>query len=103
MKLSEVTATADPKHKEKLQQPKMFNVIIFNDDFTPTDFVVDILSRVFGKSIHDAAHLMASAHKDGKAMIGTYPKDIAETKVAQSHSIAKVEGHPLMLTVERVD
>jgi len=103
MKNSENTATADPKSKEKLQQPKMFNVIVLNDDFTPTDFVVQLMIQVFQKSMMEAVHIMAETHNSEKAMVGTYPKDIAETKVAQALYVCKESGHPLRLVVEKAD
>lgn len=91
----------DVKHnsstKERIVTPRMFKVIIFNDDFTPHDFVVDLLKSVFRKDTQTAATLTMQVHRGGSAVVEVYTRDIAETKVAKAIELARAGGHPLVL------
>jgi len=91
------TNTTDPQFK----RPPMFRVVMLNDDFTPMDFVVEILRRYFHKSEETAAVLMLQIHNEGRAICGVYTRDIAETKVQQVESVSRSSGHPLRCTLER--
>lgn len=84
----------------EVSYPKPWLVWIHNDDYTPMEFVVDVLRRFFGKNVVEAQQLMLKVHHDGKAIAGSYTKDIAETKVIQVTQIAEKEGYPLLLTFE---
>jgi ATP-dependent Clp protease adaptor protein ClpS len=90
--------------KEDVRQnkPPMYNVIMINDDFTPMNFVVDVLTGIFNKSTDDANRIMLQVHKSGKGVAGTYTKDIAATKSEQAETFARNEGHPFKLTLEPV-
>lgn len=79
--------------------PTLSKVIIFNDDFTPMEFVVEVLERVFWLNEAQATSIMMQAHYDGKATLGFYPKDIAETKAYQLNTEARQNGHPLLCEV----
>ncbi|QQG36163.1 MAG: ATP-dependent Clp protease adapter ClpS [Micavibrio aeruginosavorus] len=81
-------------------KPKMYSVVLHNDDFTPMDFVTTLLSEVFNKNEQQATQLMLKVHNEGKAVAGTYTRDVAETKQNQSTERAQREEHPLRVTVE---
>ncbi len=84
----------------KLQEPKKYNVIMYNDDFTTMEFVVEILEDIFHKSSKEAEMLMMAVHKGGKAIVGTYPFDIAVSKVNAARMRAQEAGFPFKITVE---
>lgn len=84
-----------------LQEPLQYNVIFYNDDFTPMDFVVMVLKVVFRKTQEDAQALMMKVHKEGKAIAGTYSLDIAASKAGKATRMAKQEDHPLKISVEQ--
>jgi ATP-dependent Clp protease adaptor protein ClpS len=71
-----------------------------NDDFTPMDFVVDILIDIFHKGVPEAERLMLTVHESGRAAVGSYPYDIAVTKVQTALARAREQGHPFRMTVE---
>ncbi len=81
--------------KTILKRPRMYKVVFYNDDFTPMDFVVDILKLVFGKTQSEAYNLMMSVHKGDYAVVGIYTRDIAATKVRVTIDAAKEAGYPL--------
>ena len=81
--------------KTKLKLPKQYQVLIYNDDFTPMDVVVEVLMRIFAKVEPAAVALMMSVHKGNYAVAGTYPRDIAQTKAAEAVQWAREEGYPL--------
>jgi len=85
---------------KKVKPPEMYKVVLLNDDYTPRDFVTEILMQVFHKSREDAGRIMLSAHTAGKAVVGLYTYDIATTKVTQAHKLAKEFEFPLKLVVE---
>lgn len=84
----------------EITNPPMYRVILHNDDYTPMDFVIDILVNIFHKSLDEAEDLMWQVHKKGKAVCGIYVKEIAATKVHQVRSKAKANGFPLLATME---
>lgn len=83
-----------------LKSPKKYKVLIHNDDFTPMDFVVMILTTIFRKSEPEAVELMLSVHHSDKAIAGVYTYDIAATKTEQAMNMARSEGYPLRLSYE---
>lgn len=85
----------------QLQRPPMFRIIMLNDDFTPMEFVVELLMRLFHKPAAVAERLMLEVHHHGSAVCGIYPRDIAETKLAQVESASRREGHPLKCVMEK--
>ena len=89
-----------PVPLKKVQTPRMYQVILHNDDFTPMEFVVHVLERVFSKSREQAVDLTMHAHKHGSAPTGTYTYDIANTLASRGVAMARREQHPLMLDVQ---
>lgn len=87
--------------KKKLQPPPMYKVMLNNDDYTPMDFVVEILIRFFSMDTEKATQLMLNVHYDGKAVCGIYTAEIAETKVMQVNQYARDNQHPLKCTMEQ--
>jgi len=81
--------------KSQIKVPRQYQVLIYNDDFTPMDFVVEVLVRIFDKEESAAVALMLSIHKGNYAVAGVYPKDIAQTKAAEAVQWARQEGYPL--------
>ena len=83
-----------------MKEPSMYDVIMLNDDVTTMDFVVRVLMRVFHKSREIAQSLMMKIHLEGSAVVGSYSKDIAESKAQLTMQLAKAEGFPLQVTVK---
>ncbi|PNY80186.1 ATP-dependent Clp protease adapter ClpS [Deinococcus koreensis] len=81
-------------------RPRLFRVLLLNDDYTPMDFVVMVLARYFRKSEQAAHMIMLAVHHKGQGVAGIYPRDVAETKVAQVTAHARSEGHPLMVVAQ---
>lgn len=88
--------------KARVKRPKMYRIVLLNDDYTTMDFVVMVLEVVFRKSPAQAVQIMMQVHKLGKGTCGMYTKEIAEAKVAQVHSLARENKHPLKCTMEEV-
>ena len=90
----------DVEERQKTAIPKRYKVIFHNDDYTTMEYVVEVLRRFFHKSETEALHVMLTVHKKGQAVAGVYPRDVAETKVAEVMRDARDRGHPLLLTTE---
>jgi ATP-dependent Clp protease adaptor protein ClpS len=86
--------------KNAATEPKLFKVIIHNDNYTTMDFVVEIIIQVFHKPAAEATKLMLEVHKKGSAIAGIYPYDIALTKVNEVHALAKKNEFPLRCSAE---
>ncbi|MCA7012024.1 ATP-dependent Clp protease adapter ClpS [Dickeya dadantii] len=86
---------------EALQPPSMYKVILNNDDYTPMEFVIDVLQKFFSYDIERATQLMLTVHHQGKAICGVYSAEVAETKVAQVNRYARENEHPLLCTLEK--
>ena len=84
----------------KIKKPHLFKVVLFNDDFTPMDFVVKVLMTFFNHNQERATSIMLQVHKQGKGICGVYTYDIAETKVAQVNNYARSSEHPLLCSKE---
>ena len=80
----------------------MFKVLLLNDYFTPMEFVVDVIKKVFLKSDDEATRLMLKIHTEGMAVCGIYPYEIAETKMNQVLKLAKEQQHPLQSIIEKI-
>ena len=78
-----------------LEEPKKYKVLLLNDDFSTMDFVIEILVKVFRKSLDEAERIMLDIHNNGKAICGVYIHEIAFTKVAQVKTMARKAGFPL--------
>ena len=81
--------------KRRAKLPKQYQVLIYNDDFTPMDFVVEVLMEIFDKEEQAAVALMMSIHRGSSAVAGIYPRDIAQTKAAEAMQWAREEKYPL--------
>src|SRR5882724_4780390 len=90
------------KNEVKVKRPSMWNIVFYNDDYTPMDFVEFALKTVFHMSTLDALALTLPVHTQGKGITGTYTFEVAEQKQSEVLLIAKVEEHPLRVDVERV-
>lgn len=86
--------------KQKTRKPKRFKVLLHNDDYTTTEFVVQVLMRHFRKSHAEATHIMLQVHHSGIGVAGVYTREVAETKVAEVIAEARSEGMPLLVTAE---
>lgn len=86
--------------KNIIKEPKQFNVIMLNDDFTTMEFVVEVLMDIFHKDEMSAESIMMQVHKNGKAVVGKYSYDIATTKVNSALARAKAAGYPFRMNVE---
>lgn len=87
--------------KEQVTEPPKYQVILHNDDFTPMDFVTLMLEKVFQYSSQQAYALMLKVHYSGSGVVGVYPYEIAEVKLVKAISMAKQQGYPLMLSLEK--
>ncbi len=83
-----------------LKRPPLYKVMLLNDDFTPMDFVVEILTNYFNMSEERATQVMLQVHTQGVGICGTYTKDVAETKVYIVNEYSREKHHPLMCTME---
>ena len=88
------------KPKEKTRKPDLFKVVLLNDDYTTMEFVVHVLETVFNKPSAEAYRVMMEVHVTGKGLCGMYTYEIAETKVATVHEMARDNGFPLRATIE---
>jgi ATP-dependent Clp protease adaptor protein ClpS len=96
---------AEPKTKAKpkLERPRLYKVLLHNDDFTPMEFVVLVLRQVFNKSDADAVSIMLHAHTHGMAVAGVYTFEVAETKVQETMALAEKSAFPLLCSMEPED
>ena len=97
--LGTIAEVAEPE----LKRPPMYKVILLNDDYTPMEFVVHILESFFSMNREKATQIMLVVHSEGSAVVGIFPRDIAETKSEQVNNYAQENNHPLMSTVEMTD
>ena len=97
--LGVVTETAKPQ----LKRPPLYKVILLNDDYTPMEFVVHVLETFFAMNREKATQIMLTVHTQGSAVVGIFPRDIAETKSEQVNQYAQENQHPLISTVEMAD
>jgi len=88
------------KERPRTKRPPRFNVVLLNDDYTTMDFVVEILEDVFRRSPAEAVQVMLRVHEEGRGVAGTYPLDVAETKVLAVHERARRAGFPLRAGLE---
>lgn len=86
--------------RSKVKPPRLYKVVLLNDDYTTMDFVVEVLQTIFGMDFERANQVMLKVHQEGSAVCGIYPKDLAETKVAQVVALARRHEHPLRCVTE---
>ena len=83
-------------------KPKLYKVILLNDDYTTFDFVIEILKTVFRKTEEEAINLTLKVDREGSAVVGVYPYEIAQMKVEKTHTLARYAGFPLRAKIEEV-
>ena len=98
--MSQTTITPRTKVKPKTQRPKLWKVILLNDDYTPREFVVMVLKAVFRMGEEKAYAVMLTAHRRGACVIAVYTKDVADTKAKEATELGKENGYPLYFTTE---
>jgi ATP-dependent Clp protease adaptor protein ClpS len=86
--------------QEKTKEPSLYGVVLLNDDYTPMQFVIDVLESVFQKSPAEAYRIMMQVHLSGRGVAGIYPWEVAETKVDTLMARARADGHPLQAIIE---
>lgn len=87
--------------RPKTRKPSLYRVLLLNDDYTPMEFVVDVLERIFKKNHEEAVRIMLHVHQNGVGLCGVYTYEVAETKVAQVLDAARRNQHPLQCTMEK--
>lgn len=97
------TVVKERPAEPKLKRPPMYKVIMLNDDYTPMEFVVDVLMKFFHMDQEKAWQVMYAVHTTGSAVVGIFPRDIAETKSEQVNAYAQENQFPLRSTVEMTD
>ncbi|WP_246077721.1 ATP-dependent Clp protease adapter ClpS [Neptunomonas concharum] len=99
---SDEGSLATQEAKPKLKKPPMYRVVLLNDDYTPMEFVVEVLMVFFGMTQEKATQVMLAVHTQGKGICGVFSRDVAETKSAQVNQYARDNKHPLLSEVEAV-
>ena len=88
------------KTRQKTERPKLYKVLLLNDDYTPREFVVAVLKAVFKMGEDQAYRVMITAHRQGSCVVAVYTRDIAETKATEATDAGKQAGYPLMFSTE---
>ena len=88
--------------KPRLERPAMYQVVLLNDDYTPMEFVVDVLRTFFGMNQERAVQVMLHVHHRGNGVCGVFTREVAETKVNQVNDYARVHHHPLLCAMEKL-
>jgi ATP-dependent Clp protease adaptor protein ClpS len=96
------SSTVLAPERTKTKPPKMFKVLLFNDDYTTMEFVIEVLLRFFGFNLERAQQIMLKVHTEGSAVCGVYSRDVAESKINQVVEFAKQHGHPLRCGMEEI-
>tara|TARA_B100001057_G_scaffold479313_1_gene550787 strand:- start:565 stop:864 length:300 start_codon:yes stop_codon:yes gene_type:complete len=96
-------AQSDTITRTEITYPNRYNVVFINDDFTPMDFVIQLLIEVFNKTLEEAKDITIQIHEKGKGIAGSYNFEIAEQKKAEAVAISRNNGHPLTILVEKIE
>ena len=94
-------AVVAERKAQRTKPPRMYQVLMLNDDYTPMDFVVEVLETFFGMNRELATKIMLAVHTEGRAVCGVYTRDIAETKAMQVNQYARESQHPLLCEIEK--
>ncbi|UYN93363.1 MAG: ATP-dependent Clp protease adapter ClpS [Enhydrobacter sp.] len=86
--------------KPRTEQPKLYKVVLINDDYTPREFVVKVLQAVFRTSEDEGYRIMMTAHQRGTCVVATYTRDVAESKATEANDMGRQAGHPLTFSTE---
>ncbi len=98
--MSKTATTSRTETLPQTKRPKLYKVILINDDFTPREFVVQVLKAVFRMNADQAYRVMMTAHRRGVCVIAVYTRDVAETKAKEATELGKSNGYPLFFTTE---
>ncbi len=98
--MAQTTVKPKTKVKPKTERPKLWKVILLNDDYTPREFVVQVLKAVFRMNESEAYRVMITAHQRGACVIAVFTKDVADTKAKEATELGKSNGYPLYFTTE---
>jgi ATP-dependent Clp protease adaptor protein ClpS len=98
--MPDTVATPRAEAKPKVERPKLYKVILVNDDFTPREFVVRVLKSEFRMSEDQAAKIMMTAHQRGVCVVAVFTRDVAETKATRATDAGRAKGYPLLFTTE---
>ena len=98
--MSQTVTTPRVKIEPKTERPRLYKVILLNDDYTPREFVVTVLKAVFRMSEDQAFKVMMTAHRRGACVVAVYTRDVAETKATEGTERGREKGYPLMFTTE---
>ncbi|TIX54624.1 MAG: ATP-dependent Clp protease adapter ClpS [Mesorhizobium sp.] len=98
--MPEIVTKPRTKTKPQIERPKLYKVILLNDDFTPREFVVTVLKGEFKLSEDQARRVMITAHQRGVCVVAVFTRDVAETKAMRATDAGKAKGYPLMFTTE---
>jgi ATP-dependent Clp protease adaptor protein ClpS len=99
--MADITTTPKTRTRTRTERPRLYKVILLNDDFTPRDFVVAVLKAVFRMTEGEALGVMLTAHRRGACMVAVFTREVAETKAAQATEYGRSKGYPLAFTTER--
>ena len=97
---NDVAAKPKIKSKPKLERPKLYKVMLVNDDYTPREFVVMVLKGEFRMTEEEAYKVMITAHRRGVCVVAVFTKDVAETKATRATDAGRATGYPLLFTTE---
>jgi ATP-dependent Clp protease adaptor protein ClpS len=99
--MSDLVTIPKVKPKTQTERPKLYKVILLNDDFTPREFVVKVLKSVFRMTEGEAYGVMMTAHRRGACVVAVYTKEVAETKATTANAMGRKAGYPLAFTTEK--
>ncbi len=98
--MSDTATTPKTRARTQVERPRLYKVILLNDDYTPRDVVVTILKAEFRMNEDQARRVMITAHRRGLCVVGVFAKDVAETKATRATDMARSKGYPLLFTTE---
>lgn len=93
----------EERTEEETRTPRMWCVVVHNDDYTPFDFAAYVIHRILHVSLAEAVRIAHDVHTKGRARVGRWTRDVAETKAAEACALARGHGHPLLCTAEPLD
>ena len=98
--MADIATTPRTKPKLKIERPRLHKVILVNDDYTPREFVVKVLQRIFRTTEEQGYRIMMTAHQKGVCVVAVYTREVAETKATEGTDAGREAGYPLMFTTE---
>ena len=98
--MGDVDVAPRQRTRARTERPRLYKVVLENDDYTPREFVVAVLGTVFRMSGEESYHVMMTAHRKGSCVVAVYAKDVAESKAKEANGLGREAGHPLRFTCE---